>query len=335
MESEKLQKVLARCGLGSRREMENWIVAGRVRVNDHLAQLGDRISESDVVMVDGERLEDWRRLTIRRVIMYHKPAGEVTTRKDPEGRPTVFERLPRLRQGRWISVGRLDLNTDGLLLLTTDGELANALMHPSRQVEREYAVRILGRPTDEDLQQLQEGVMLEDGMAHFDKIWHEGGEGANTWYRVILKEGRNREVRRLWEAMGLTVSRLIRVRYGPVELPRLLRPGRWEYLDDQQMQDLMEVAQMEGETPPAPEPEMPGRGRTSKRVLFRRHRNEAAERNARSPEPSDATRKAKQPERRILSRKDAASPRARGESGAPRAAAGRGRPGSNRGPRRS
>ncbi|MEK8088314.1 23S rRNA pseudouridine(2605) synthase RluB [Thermithiobacillus plumbiphilus] len=275
MENEKLQKVLARIGVGSRREMETWISAGRVQVNNEVAKLGDRIGPFDDISIDGEPIPEWRRQgPRRRVIRYHKPVAELTTRKDPEGRATVFDKLPRLRQGRWIAVGRLDINTMGLLLLTTDGELANALMHPRQQIEREYAVRVLGQPTDENLQQLREGVMLEDGMAHFDSIEFEGGEGANSWYRVVLKEGRNREVRRMWESVGLTVSRLIRVRYGPIGLPRSLRPGRWEDLEPEELALLLEAAGLPPEVEAQPEPKpapRPGRG-----VLFRRHRNAAA-----------------------------------------------------------
>lgn len=331
MDDEKLQKVLARAGLGSRREMETWIEAGRVTVNGQAATLGDRVSERDEIAVDGERLPDWRRQApMRRVLLYHKPVGEVSTRKDPEGRPTVFDRLPRLRQGRWVSIGRLDLNTDGLLLLTTDGELANALMHPSRQVEREYAVRILGRPSEEDLRKLREGVMLEDGMAHFDEIRHEGGEGANTWYRVILKEGRNREVRRLWEALGLTVSRLIRVRYGPVALPREVPSGRWEYLGEDEVNALLAVAGMpvpedgQGEEKSEREVRRPG-----KRVLFRRHRP-AQDEPDRRPAPG-AARGSARPERALLSLKEN---RARDKSGhdpaSGRRAASKGRLGTGR-----
>ncbi|MEW5790425.1 MAG: 23S rRNA pseudouridine(2605) synthase RluB [Pseudomonadota bacterium] len=326
---EKLQKVLARIGLGSRREMEEWITAGRVRVNGQPAKLGDRITDRDEISIDGERLPDWRRQgPRRRVIMYHKPVGEVTTRKDPEGRPTVFDRLPRLRQGRWISVGRLDLNTDGLLLLTTDGELANALMHPSREIEREYAVRVLGRPTDENLQQLREGVMLEDGMAHFDSIEYEGGEGANSWYRVVLKEGRNREVRRLWEAVGLTVSRLIRTRYGPIQLPRAVRAGRWEDLTPEELDALLEAAGLPAEQAGrsgrragprrAPERDAPtaAKARGPRRGLFRRHReaadSQAAASNGRKP--AVRGKREAQPERAVLTLREAqpARPRDKG-----------------------
>ncbi|HEY0721694.1 MAG TPA: pseudouridine synthase, partial [Gammaproteobacteria bacterium] len=210
-----------------------------------VATLGDRVSEKDVIRVDGnvvprEKVSGGR----RRVLMYHKPVGEVTTRSDPEGRPTVFDHLPNLRNSRWVAVGRLDINTSGQLLFTSDGELAHRLMHPSRQVEREYAVRVMGEVPPEMLKRLQEGVELEDGKAHFDSIVDAGGEGANHWYHVTLLEGRNREVRRLWESQGVMVSRLIRVRYGPVTLPRWLRDGKFEDVPEHQLQALLELVEM-------------------------------------------------------------------------------------------
>ena len=244
--AERVQKVLAAAGLGSRREIEGWIAQGRVSINGKPAKLGDRIGDSDRVSVDGrpvkalERGGDAR----RRVILYHKPEGELTTREDPEGRPTVFEALPRLRGSRWVSVGRLDTNTSGLLIFTNDGALANKLMHPSSELEREYAVRVLGKVTDEQLQALQKGVRLEDGMAKFDEIREAGGEGANHWYHVILREGRNREVRRLWDAVGVTVSRLIRVRFGALSLPRNLPRGAWRDATQEEMDALLSAAGM-------------------------------------------------------------------------------------------
>src|SRR5579863_5522651 len=244
--AERVQKVLAAAGLGSRREIEGWIAQGRVSINGKPAKLGDRIGDSDRVSVDGrpvkalERGGDAR----RRVILYHKPEGELTTRKDPEGRPTVFEALPRLRGSRWVSVGRLDTNTSGLLIFTNDGALANKLMHPSSEIEREYAVRVLGQVSEEQLALLQRGVKLEDGMAAFDDIREAGGEGANHWYHVTLKEGRNREVRRLWEAVGLTVSRLIRVRFGELALPRDLPRGVWRDATEEEVRGLLEAARM-------------------------------------------------------------------------------------------
>jgi len=231
--NEKLQKVLARAGYGSRRELEEWIKSGRIKVNNQVATLGDRVSETDRISVDGKPVQQARLKERRsRVLVYHKPIGEVCTRSDPEGRDTIFNHLPRLASGRWITIGRLDLNTSGLLLMTTDGDLANRMMHPSHQVEREYAVRVLGEVTADMLKRLKEGVELDDGPAHFDVVARAGGDGANQWYHVILREGRNREVRRLWESQGVQVSRLMRVRYGAVSLPRGQRPGRWEDLPD-------------------------------------------------------------------------------------------------------
>ncbi|BAZ94580.1 16S rRNA uridine-516 pseudouridylate synthase [Thiohalobacter thiocyanaticus] len=227
---ERLQKVLARQGLGSRRQIEEWIRAGRLSVNGRIATLGVTVSEADQVLLDGRPVMVSEQRPFPRVIAYHKPEGEITSRRDPEGRPSVFDRLPPLTQGRWVAVGRLDINTSGLLLLTDDGELANRLMHPSRQIEREYAVRVFGQVDGLVIDNLLGGVQLEEGMARFEAITEAGGRGANQWYHVVLKEGRNREVRRLWESQGLQVSRLIRVRYGPVAMPPGLREGRWENL---------------------------------------------------------------------------------------------------------
>jgi 23S rRNA pseudouridine2605 synthase len=223
----RLQKLLAEAGLGSRRTVEAWIRAGRVSVGGRTAQLGDRASPTDEVCLDGRKLDLGREAGLApELLLYYKPVGEVTTRSDPQGRPTIFDRLPAPRSGRWISVGRLDVNTTGLLLVTTDGELAHRLMHPSAGVEREYLVRLRGRPAPEVIQRLLQGVTLEDGPARFDHISTEpSGQGAHSSFRVVLHEGRNREVRRLWEAAGFAVSRLLRIRYGPIELPRDLRPG--------------------------------------------------------------------------------------------------------------
>ena len=242
---EKLQKVLARFGLGPRRRMEEWIAAGRVSVNGLVAKIGDRVSSTDRLAVDGEplRVPGWVRPRLR-VLRYHKAVGELTTRQDPQGRPTVFDRLPRLRGSRWIAVGRLDYNTEGLLLLTNDGDLANALMHPRAEVEREYAVRVLGEVNDEQRQQLLTGVELDDGSAHFLSLQEAGGEGANRWYHVTLAEGRNREVRRLFEAVGLTVSRLLRVRYGIIGMPRHLKVGYFEDLPEEELAALLETVGM-------------------------------------------------------------------------------------------
>jgi len=249
--SEKLQKVLARAGLGSRRELEKWITAGRVSVDGKIANLGDRILESAKIRVDGKPLEIKKESEIRRrVLIYNKPVGELCTRKDPKGRPTVFERLPNLHQGRWVAIGRLDYNTCGLLLFTNDGELANRMMHPSSAVEREYAVRVHGQVSDQMLQNLQQGVALEDGNAAFDTIKAAGGDGTNKWFHVTLKEGKNREVRRLWESQDVEVSRLIRVRYGDVKLPRSIHRGTWEEMPDNEVNTLAAAVDLQPRTPP-------------------------------------------------------------------------------------
>jgi 23S rRNA pseudouridine2605 synthase len=248
--SEKLQKVLARVGLGSRREIEEWIEAGRISVNGKVAKLGDRVNDTDQVVVDNKRITIMATdLVPPRVLMYHKPEGQICTQDDPEGRETVFQHLPTLRSGRWVMVGRLDINTSGLLLFTTDGELANFLMHPSHQVEREYAVRVFGQVGPETLQRLKAGVKLEDGMAKFDQIIDGGGEGSNHWYHVVLKEGRNREVRRLWESQNVKVSRLIRIRYANLVLPRTLHLGRWDELSLEQVNSLRQGVGMDAYAP--------------------------------------------------------------------------------------
>lgn len=222
---ERLQKLLAAAGLGSRRAIEDWIRAGRIAVNGDIAVLGTRATPRDSITLDGRSLALAPQPAAREVLMYHKPLGEVTTRSDPQRRPTVFERLPDPRAGRWIVVGRLDVNTTGLLLFTTDGELAHRLMHPSTEIEREYLVRVRGEPDAATLARLTRGVRLEDGLARFDRIERHAEGGSHDWFRVVLREGRNREVRRLWDAAGFDVSRLMRVRYGPVSLPRDLRAG--------------------------------------------------------------------------------------------------------------
>lgn len=235
---DKLQKVLANAGFGSRREIEGWISQGRIKVNGEVANLGIRVTEDDSIVIDGKDYNPPSHTQKTRVIIYHKPLGEICSRDDPEGRKTIFDSLPRIQRGRWITVGRLDINTTGLLILTTNGELANRLMHPSSEIEREYAVRVRGEVTPETLQSLRKGVELEDGMASFDNIIDIGGEGSNHWYHVILREGRNREVRRLWEAVGCTVSRLSRVRYGPITLARGLKLGEWQDLPLKHIQGL-------------------------------------------------------------------------------------------------
>ncbi|MFV9669483.1 23S rRNA pseudouridine(2605) synthase RluB [uncultured Pantoea sp.] len=249
--SEKLQKVLARAGHGSRREIESMIAAGRVSVDGKIATLGDRVesSKSLKIRIDGHLVSIAESATeVCRVLAYYKPEGELCTRSDPEGRPTVFDRLPRLRGSRWIAVGRLDVNTCGLMLFTTDGELANRLMHPSREVEREYAVRVFGQVDDDKIRQLSKGVQLEDGPAAFKTLRFGGGEGINQWYNVTLTEGRNREVRRLWEAVGVQVSRLMRVRYGDITLPKGLPRGGWTELDLPAVNYLRNLVGMDDET---------------------------------------------------------------------------------------
>jgi 23S rRNA pseudouridine2605 synthase len=224
--AERLQKLLAAAGLGSRRQIEGWIEAGRVTVGGRVAKLGDRATPSDAIAVDGKPVA-LQQAAPTRVLLYHKPVGELVTRHDPQGRPSVFSRLP---PGRWVAVGRLDLNSSGLLLFTDSGELANRLMHPRHELEREYSARVQGNP---DLEKLRRGVQLEDGLAAFTSIRQEReATGTNRWYRVVLKEGRNREVRRLFEAVGARVNRLVRVRYGPVELPGNLAPGEWRELEN-------------------------------------------------------------------------------------------------------
>ena len=248
--TEKLQKILARSGHGSRREIETMIQEGRISIDGKAATLGDRIEVKSSLKI---RL-DGRILTIKepetevcRVMAYYKPEGELCTRHDPEGRPTVFARLPRLTGARWIAVGRLDVNTSGLLLFTTDGELANRLMHPSREVEREYAVRVFGEVTDAIKRQLLRGIKLEDGEAAFKTVTYKGGDGINQWFNVTLTEGRNREVRRLWEAVGVQVSRLIRVRYGDLDLPKGLPRGGWSELGLEQINYLRELVDLDKE----------------------------------------------------------------------------------------
>ena len=238
--SEKLQKVLAARGLGSRREMESWIAAGRVSVNGRTATLGDRVESGDQLAVDGRPLA--RRRATHRHILYNKPAGQVCSRDDPEHSDSVFDHLPPLKGQRWISVGRLDIATTGLLLFTTDGELANGLMHPSRQVEREYACRILGDVNEDVVIRLLTGVELDGVTCRFTDLQPGRGGGANNWYYVVLMQGRNREVRRLWESQGLQVSRLKRVRYGNVFIPSATRAGRYKDLTKQEVRSLYELA---------------------------------------------------------------------------------------------
>ena len=245
-ETPKLHKVLAQAGLGSRLEMEQLIMEGRISVNNEPAHIGQRIQFGDQIKVNGKPIRFRIAPPPARVIAYHKPVGEVVTNDDPQNRPTVFRKLPKLPQGKWQSVGRLDLNTEGLLLFTSSGELANRLMHPRFGLEREYAVRVLGALSNEEKQRLLDGVDLDDGRAQFGSIEDGGGEGANTWYRVTISEGRNREVRRLFEAVGHAVSRLIRIRYGAMVLPRGLKRGAWMELDERDIRALMQAAGGDG-----------------------------------------------------------------------------------------
>ena len=240
---EKLQKVLARAGKGSRREMERAITCGRVKVNGSLAQLGDRVMASDTITLDNQSVRtEASKQQQRRVLLYNKPEGEICSRSDPEGRRTVYDRLPKLTGGRWISVGRLDYNTSGLLMFTNDGELANKLTHPSSEIDREYLVRVQGTVDEAMKTRLRQGVMLEDGMAKFTDIVDGAGEGSNSWFYCVVMEGRNREVRRLWESQDVRVSRLKRVRFGNIFIPSHVRVGQWVELSNKEINDLCETA---------------------------------------------------------------------------------------------
>jgi 23S rRNA pseudouridine2605 synthase len=244
---ERLQKVLAQAGVGSRREMEEWISAGRVTVNDSVATLGIRVVEGDKVQVDGRiiRLHLEAEQALPRVLIYHKQEGEIVSRDDPKGRANVFDSLPKLRGQKWIAIGRLDFNTSGLLIFTTSGELANRLMHPRFEVEREYAVRVQGAMTAEQMRQMtKDGIELEDGVVRFEQLSDEGGEGFNHWYRLVLKEGRNRVVRRTFEALELPVSRLMRVRFGIINLPPRIKRGMMSELGDVEVRKILEWVEL-------------------------------------------------------------------------------------------
>ncbi len=290
VETPKLHKVLAQAGLGSRLEMEQLILEGRISVNNEPAHIGQRVQYGDQVKVNGKPIRYRIDPPPARVIAYHKPAGEVVTHDDPQNRPTVFRRLPRLAQGKWQSVGRLDLNTEGLLLFTSSGELANQLMHPRFGLEREYAVRVLGALSTEEKQRLLAGVQLEDGLAQFGSIEEGGGEGSNCWYRVTISEGRNREVRRMMEAVGHAVSRLIRIRYGAMVLPRGLKRGTFVELDERDIQSLVQAARAPreratwGEAGEGPATG-PGPAREGRRPAPGRGRNDAARRRPGGPGP--------------------------------------------------
>jgi 23S rRNA pseudouridine2605 synthase len=246
----RLHKLLALAGFGSRRDMEKLIESGRVSVNGQVSTVGAAVIASDTIKVDNRVVHLSFEAELPQVLLYHKPEGEIVSADDPEGRTTVFSKLPRIKQGKWIAIGRLDINTSGLLIFTNSGELANRLMHPRYEVEREYAVRILGELTDEQMLQLTQGIELEDGMASFNSIHPTGGEGANKWYQVIIKEGRNREVRRLFEAFHLPVSRLMRVRFGPVNLPPRVKRGQMLKFEQKQVVDLLEWAGLEAPKTP-------------------------------------------------------------------------------------
>ncbi|WP_443080939.1 23S rRNA pseudouridine(2605) synthase RluB [Uliginosibacterium sp. H1] len=249
---ERLNKVLAQAGFASRRELEEWIVAGRISVNGLPAELGQKVGPNDRVKVNGKLINLHFTKRNARVLVYHKPEGEIVSKDDPEGRPSVFDRLPRLNKGRWIAIGRLDFNTSGLLLFTDNGDLANKMMHPRYEIEREYAVRIVGELSEEQKQELLEGVHLDDGLARFLRLRDEGGEGTNHWYNVTLAEGRNREVRRMFESVGFTVSRLMRVRYGIVPLPRHLKRGMYQEMTPEDVSRLTgeRVVKKQGERAP-------------------------------------------------------------------------------------
>lgn len=288
--SEKLQKVLARAGMGSRREIETMIQAGRVSVNGVVAKLGDRLDDLNAhVRLDGHSVQISASTDqVCRVLAYNKPEGELCTRRDPEGRRTVFDRLPRIRGARWVAVGRLDANTSGLLLFTTDGELANRLMHPSRQIQREYMVRVFGEINDQIVKNLVRGVQLEDGEARFEHVLYAGGEGANHTFYVVINEGRNREVRRLWETQGVTVSRLKRVRYGDIFLGKELPRGGWMELELEQVNYLREMVELRPEKETFISPEAKKRKARSQKIrrAVRRHDDRAS-----STEPSGTRKK--------------------------------------------
>ncbi|RXJ74885.1 23S rRNA pseudouridine(2605) synthase RluB [Veronia nyctiphanis] len=304
--SEKLQKVLARAGLGSRREVESLIQAGRVSVNGAVAKLGDRLDDLNAhIRVDGHSVKiSASSEVVCRVLAYNKPEGELCTRSDPEGRRTVFDRLPRLNDARWVSVGRLDANTSGLLLFTTDGELANRLMHPSRQVQREYMVRVFGEVNEQMVRNLVNGVKLEDGEARFEDVQYAGGEGMNHTFYVVITEGRNREVRRLWETQGVTVSRLKRVRYGDLYLSKELPRGGWMELDLKEVNYLREMVEMRPEKETFVTPEAEKRKARSQKIrrAVRRHEERV---------DSSDTRKSRQSRRG----NSASKPQAKGRPG--------------------
>ncbi|MBH1997143.1 MAG: pseudouridine synthase, partial [Burkholderiales bacterium] len=327
-DAPKLHKVLAEAGLGSRRDMEDLIVSGRVSVNGEPAHIGQRILPSDHVRINGKLIQ--RRVSKKppRVLVYHKPAGEIVSHNDPDGRPSVFDRLPTMKAGKWLAVGRLDFNTEGLLLFTTSGDLANRLMHPRYGIDREYAVRTLGELEEGMRQKLLAGVELEDGLAQFSKIADGGGEGINKWYRVVIGEGRNREVRRMFEAIGLTVSRLIRTRYGAMTLPSGLKRGRWEEMEENTVRDLLTAYGIEKKMPASGDPRAAGaaKGREARKVE-RKDRDDEPNGNRidvsnRNADPFPVAPRRGQPQGQF------ARPQGQGRPG------GAGRPGEARGPGR-
>jgi len=332
---EKLQKVLARIGVGSRRDVESWISQGRIKVNGKDATLGLRVDLHDAISIDGKVIKrEEAAESVRRVIMYNKPDGEICTRDDPEGRPTVFDKLPRPKEGRWINIGRLDINTTGLLMFTTDGELANRLMHPSYEMDREYAVRVRGEVDDEMIERLKAGVVLEDGPARFTDIKQApGGEGFNHWYHCVVMEGRNREVRRLWESQRLVVSRLKRVRFGPVFLNSDLPMGRWREMSQYEV----DILSAEVGLTPVAMPEMNAKSKDKLERLQRKSSRPLArgDRVTRTLRPAEGAATAPRPARQPQiegerpgrpARDEAARPARKPAGRTDRAPAGRGAP---------
>jgi 23S rRNA pseudouridine2605 synthase len=314
--TQRLHKLLALAGLGSRRDMEKLIESGRVTVNGQVAKLGVGVSAYDVVRVDNRPVRLSFEPELPQVLIYHKPDDEIVSADDPEGRASVFDKLPRIKGGKWIAIGRLDMNTSGLLIFTTSGELANRFMHPRYEVEREYAVRVFGELTDEQMEMLKQGIELEDGPAAFDSIVPQGGEGANHWYQVILREGRNREVRRLFEAFQMPVSRLMRVRFGPISLPSRVKRGSMLKLEPKQVVDLMEWAGLEA--PKAPPKQLSRHDKDKATAVFtpkvRKRRGSVLEHPPKRPVEDESGEKSKRKPRSTsgTKRKPAKNRRIRG-----------------------